>query len=243
VEGTLFDGTRSRAVPHRGGPIGRIKLGTEASGGFRNIAISNCVFEFCRGLALEQVDGSVMEDIVVSNLTMREVMNAPIFIRLAGRLRAPGATAPGAARRIVISQVNASGVAADHGIFIAGVPGYPVTDVRLTDIRLHCRGGGTRADTARLVPEMVGDYPEPLLFGPLPSWGVYVRHAARIQLNDISLGLAGRDERPAVELDDVAAAELSGFRLPDRQSPDNWVLKNVTALRVRDCDGLADAAG
>ncbi|HWA29424.1 MAG TPA: glycosyl hydrolase family 28-related protein [Lacunisphaera sp.] len=243
VEGTLFDGTRSRAVPHRGGPIGRIKLGTEASGGFRNIAISNCVFEFCRGLALEQVDGSVMEDIVVSNLTMREVMNAPIFIRLAGRLRAPGANTPGTTRRIAISQVNASGVAPDHGIFIAGVPGYPVTDVRLTDVRLYCRGGGTRADAGRVVPEMIGDYPEPMLFGPLPSWGIYVRHAARIQLSDISLGLAGPDSRPAVELEDVASAEVSGLRLPDRNSTGDWVLKGVTGLRVRDCDGIADAAG
>jgi len=72
-EGSLYDGRRSRVIRHRGGPIGRIKLGTEGSGGFRNIAITNCIFEFCRGLALEQVDGAIMEDVVVSNLTMREV--------------------------------------------------------------------------------------------------------------------------------------------------------------------------
>src|SRR5207344_1988870 len=132
----------SRVIRHRGGPIGRIKLGTEASGGFRNIAISNCLFEFCRGLALEQVDGAMMEDIVVSNVTMREVMNAPIFIRLGGRLRAPGATAPGTAQRIAISNVIAYDVAPEHGIFIAGLPGHPVTDVQLADIQLHSFGGG-----------------------------------------------------------------------------------------------------
>ena len=237
-EGTLYDGSRSRVIRHRGGPIGRIKLGTEASGGFRNIAISNCVFEFCRGLALEQVDGAVMEDVVVSHLTMREVMNAPIFIRLGGRLRAPGATAPGTACRITITHVTASDVAPDHGIFIAGLPGHPVTDVRLAGIRLHSRGGGMAGDALRPVPEMAHDYPEPMLFGPLPAWGIYVRHAARIQLSDITLGLLGAEARPAIELDDVAAAEVAGLRLTGRASSSDWVMKDVTGLRVRDCDGL-----
>ena len=239
-EGTLYDGSRSRVIRHRGGPIGRIKLGTEASGGFRNIAISNCVFEFCRGLALEQVDGAVMEDVVVSHLTMREVMNAPIFIRLGGRLRAPGATAPGTACRITITHVTASDVAPDHGIFIAGLPGHPVTDVRLAGIRLHSCGGGMAGDALRPVPEMAHDYPEPMLFGPLPAWGIYVRHAARIQLSDITLGLLGAEARPAIELDDVAAAEVAGLRLTGRASSSDWVMKDVTDLRVRDCDGLPD---
>jgi parallel beta-helix repeat protein len=241
TEGTLYDGTRERVIRHRGGPIGRIKLGTEASGGFRNIAITNCVFDFCRGLALEQVDGAFMEDIVVSNLTMREVMNAPIFIRLAGRLRAPGATQPGTATRIAISNVVATDVAPEHGLFIAGLPGHPVTDVRLSGIRLHSRGGGTAADAAREVPEMVRDYPEPMLFGPLPAWGLYVRHAERIQVRDVSLHLQRGDARPAVELDDVRAADFAGVRLPGQTSKDEWVLTGVTALRTRDCDGLPDS--
>jgi parallel beta-helix repeat protein len=212
-EGTLYDGTRERIVKHRGGPIGRIKLGTEASGGFRNIAITNCVFEFCRGLAIEQVDGADLTDVVVSNLTMREVMNAPIFIRLAGRLRGPGVRTPGKVARIAISNVVAHDVSSDHGIFIAGIPGYPVTDVRLEGIQLWSRGG-TAADLRRVVPEMIRDYPEPMLFGPLPAWGLYVRHAAGVQLCDITLRLLNPDARSAVVLDDV------------------------TELHARDCDGL-----
>jgi polygalacturonase len=239
VEGTLYDGTRMRTIQHRGGPIGRIKLGTESSGGFRNIAISNCVFEFCRGLALEQVDGAEMEDVVVTNLTMRDVMNAPIFIRLAGRLRAPGVLAPGSARRIAISNVVAHGVAPEHGVFIAGIPGHPVTDVRLTGIQLYSRGGGTVADAIRPVPEMIRDYPEPLLFGPLPAWGVYLRHAARVQLSDITLGLLAPDARPAIELDDVQAPDFTGLRLLNPNSAGDWVLKSVTGLRTQDCDGIA----
>jgi parallel beta-helix repeat protein len=240
VEGTLHDGTRRREIQHRGGPIGRIKLGTEASGGFRNISISNCVFEFCRGLALEQVDGAIMEDVVVTNVVMRDVMNSPVFIRLGARLRAPGATTPGSTGRISISNVVAHSVASEHGIFIAGLPGHPVADVQLSSVQLHCLGGGTAADAARTVPEMAADYPEPMLFGMLPSWGLYVRHAARIQLRDVTLRLLNADARPAIVLDDVAGADIAGVRLPDDRKRSQWATANVTSLRVHDCDGRAD---
>ena len=90
--GTVLDGTRKHTqerAPDRDGVTGRIKLGTESNGGFRNITISNCVFEWSRGLALETVDGGVLEDVTVTNVTMRHVTTAPIFLRLGNRARAP----------------------------------------------------------------------------------------------------------------------------------------------------------
>jgi polygalacturonase/predicted ester cyclase len=108
--GSLLDGTYKRTVkaaPDRDGPTGRIKIGTESEGDFRNIAISNIVFDTSRGLAFESVDGSHIEDVTVSNITMRNVSNAPLFIRLGSRMRAPEGTAIGAIRRISISNVTA----------------------------------------------------------------------------------------------------------------------------------------
>ena len=96
--GSLLDGTYKRTVkqaPDRDGPTGRIKIGTESEGDFRNITISNVVFDRSRGLALESVDGAHIEDIAISNITMREVSNAPIFIRLGSRMRAPEGTRGG----------------------------------------------------------------------------------------------------------------------------------------------------
>ena len=48
-EGTFLDGTYKRddEKTKRVGPVSRIKLGTESNGAFRNIAISNCVFDYC----------------------------------------------------------------------------------------------------------------------------------------------------------------------------------------------------
>ncbi len=121
LEGTLLDGTRK--VGQRGG-TGRIKFGTEGNGGFQNIAISNCVFDSCLGLALETVDGALLEDIAVSNLTMRNIVDAPIFLRLGARLRGPAETTKvGALRRVSISNIVAHNVEYRSGILIVGLPG------------------------------------------------------------------------------------------------------------------------
>src|SRR5580692_9228414 len=90
--GTVLDGTWKKFTmeeDHKVGGTGRIKMGTESNGGFRNVSISNCVFEGCQGLALETVDGALLEDFSVSNLTMRDIISCPIFIRLGARLRGP----------------------------------------------------------------------------------------------------------------------------------------------------------
>jgi polygalacturonase len=90
--GTFLDGTFKRTqqqAPDRDGVTGRIKFGTESNGGFKNITISNCVFDRSRGLAFETVDGGLIEDITVNNVTMRDVTTAPIFLRLGSRMRGP----------------------------------------------------------------------------------------------------------------------------------------------------------
>ncbi len=82
--GTMLDGTYKKFPPDvpRLARNGRIKCGTESNGGFKNITISNCVFEGCMGLALESEDGALCEDIAISNITMRDVVSAPLFWRL-----------------------------------------------------------------------------------------------------------------------------------------------------------------
>jgi len=107
-EGSLLDGTYKRAFNNQNGtfsPTGRIKFGTESNGGFKNITISNCVFEYCRGLALETVDGGLLEDVTISNITMRDISNSPIFLRLGSRVRGPRGTPVGALRRVNINNV------------------------------------------------------------------------------------------------------------------------------------------
>src|SRR6201981_3636146 len=75
--GTMLDGTWKRwEAGSKIVPTGRIKCGTESNGGFKNITISNCVFESCRGFALESVDGALLEDITFTGVTMRDIRNS-----------------------------------------------------------------------------------------------------------------------------------------------------------------------
>ena len=107
--GTFYDGTCTTLVekaPDGDGPTGRIKLGTESNGGFRHITIRRCRFTHCRGLALETVDGAAMEDVDVSDLTMHDICNSPIYIRLGDRMRAPEAFHPSTVRNIRIRHVK-----------------------------------------------------------------------------------------------------------------------------------------
>lgn len=241
-EGTLLDGTRKRTAQHRGGTMGRIKLGTEAGGGFRNITITNCVFEYSRGLALEQVDGGVLEDIAISNITMRDVNNAPIFIRLGGRLRAPDTKTPGTARRILISNLVAYNVAPEHGILISGLEGYPVEDVTLSNLQIYYRGGGTVEQAQREVPEYVKDYPDPWNFGPMPSWAMFVRHAKNFTVHDVQFHLLAPDARPAVMFDDVVGARLRDIRLPEAATDAGkaWRLRATAEVVARGVSGLPE---
>ena len=204
-EGSFFDGsfTRNNHPTADHTTTGRIKMGTESNGGFKNIVISNCVFDYSRGLALETVDGGLLEDISVTNITMRDIVNAPIFIRLGGRMRGPDSLPAGQCRRIIISNVVVYNADWRHGVLITGLPGHDIEDLELSNIKIYYQGGGAREMAARVVPEYEKSYPDPAKFGIIPSWGFYIRHASDLQLHDIEVSLLRDDQRPAFLFDDV----------------------------------------
>ncbi len=140
IEGTMLDGTRKPSKKKNG----RIKFGTESNGGYRNVTVSNCTFRGCKGLALEEVDGGIMENITISNITMMDVAGYPIYVTTGKRNRGPAVKEPSRARNILISNVVASGIDAASGIQITGLPDHPVEGVRLENIRLQFKGGGTQ---------------------------------------------------------------------------------------------------
>jgi polygalacturonase len=190
-----------------------LKLGTESNGGFENIAISNCTIYDTRlaGIAIEMVDGGILDRVTVSNITMNGV-GAPIFIRLGDRARpfVTGGPRPpvGKLRNVSISGVTAVG-AGKTGCAIAGLPDNAIENVTLDNIRLTFAGGGKASDAHREVPENASGYPEHSMFGTLPAYGFYCRHVKNLTLRGIQTSLAQPDERPALVLDDVETAELA----------------------------------
>jgi len=238
--GTMLNGTwkkfdPSDRVPH----TGRIKLGTESNGGFKNITISNCVFDGCQGLALESVDGALLEDISITNITMRDIVSAPIFMRLGSRLRGPsGSTKPGTLQRVSISNLLCSNAASHLGCIISGVPGHPIQNLNLHDIYIQHRGGGTKEQAAINPPEQEAKYPEPDMFGNMPSQGFYVRHVKNANFSNIEIEAITEDARPAFVMQSVEGADL--FHINTHSGAAALQLRDsreVTALWVR---GLKD---
>jgi polygalacturonase len=267
--GSLLDGTYKRTVqraPDRDGPTGRIKIGTETEGDFRNITVSNCVFDASRGLALESVDGANISDVAISNITMRDVSNAPIFIRLGSRMRAPEGTPIGSIKRINISNVVAYNADPRYGSIISGIPGHDVEDVTLRGMRILYRGGVTLDQVAKQpadlvntfffratggvpprepydTPEREKEYPEPSMFGMMPAYGFFIRHAKRIELKDIDVSNMQEDGRPAFVLDSVEGVDLQNCKAIKAGGVPTFAMMKAKGIGITHCAGLADFQG
>jgi polygalacturonase len=243
-EGTLLDGTYKRIglnVPDGGAATGRIKFGTESNGGFKNIAISNCVFDYCRGLALETVDGALLEDVTISNITMRDIVNAPIFIRLGARMRGPDTIPVGQCRRIIIQNIVAWNVDQKYGAIISGLPGHDIEDLQLSNIRIYYKGGGPKDSINRVVPEFEKDYPEPSRWGIMPSYGFYVRHVKNLKMHDVQVSFMRDEPRPAFILDDVKGATLYDMQTQTSPAASTFILRNSKEIDIQRVKGVKDA--
>jgi polygalacturonase len=234
--GTVLDGTWKKfEAPGKVGGTGRIKLGTESNGGFKNFSISNCVFEGCQGLALETVDGALLEDITVTNITMRDIISCPIYLRLGARLRGPKGTGDqstvvGTLRRVLISGINCFNSASHYGSNITGIPGFAVEDLKISDVYVQHVGGGTAEQAKIVVPEKENAYPEPGMLGTLPAHGFYFRHVNRLEMSHVEIQPAAPDARPCIVTDDVHRADFFAITAPS--TPPAFSFNKSTDIRV-----------
>lgn len=206
-----------------------IKFGTASHGGYRNIAVSNCVVRratednirhwskqlehisadvtVISGIAVEMVDGGIIDGITVSNISMRDVQT-PIFIRLGDRSRTFRKDGG------ILKNINISNVVATAESLIAcsitGVENSYVENVSINNVQIGYPGGGTPDMVTKPVPEMRKSYPENRMFGnTLPAAGFYVRHARNVAFNNVRFIAAKPDARPLFLLDDVIGVELN----------------------------------
>ena len=246
--GTLLDGTFKKFSPdylqkHRLGvniELSGIKFGSESNGGFKNIAISNCVFEGCHGVLLESEDGALIEDISITNLTMRDISTAPLFFRLGRRMRAPEGTAIGEIRRILISNIVCSNSVSTWASLLIGMPGHYIQDVKLSDIFIQHQGGGTLEQAALIPPELETGFPDLPLWGPLPAQGFFLRHIRNLDMSHIEIASMQPDYRPAFMLEDVIDANL--FRIQTSRIANNPILslRNVERFGICFSTGVSD---
>ena len=185
-----------------------IKIGTETLGDIRDVLFKDVMIyrskrqyrPLTAGISISMVDGSVLDNIQVSKVTIRDAAT-PFFLRLGNRGRGQKVPVPGRARNISLSDITASGGTLASSV--TGIPGHPIESVRLSNIRIVMAAGGKAARID--FPEVPGDYPHAPMFGPLPASGLYARHVEGLAMKNVRFRTDQPDSRPPVVLEDVRA--------------------------------------
>ncbi len=232
--GTVIDGTFKKfSADFRVPRNGRIKCGTESNGGFKNITISNITFEGSMGLALESEEGALCEDIAISNITMRDGVNGPLFFRLGARLRGPKeSTKVGTLRRVMVNNLVSYNSSSQICSIMSGIPGYAIQDVKLSNIYVQHQGGAAADMVALTPPENVEKYPDPPMFGPMPSQGFFLRHLDHLEMSHVEVQPVQPDPRPSFYLQDVNRADFIAVTAPTSAEAPAFHLNKVTDLRI-----------
>lgn len=231
-----------------------IKFGTASVGGFRNVKIENIyIFDtFRSAIALESVDGGILENIEISDITANNTGNA-IFIKL-GHRNVNGVV--GSLKNIRIKnmvvqvpfgapdlkyQIRGPELPFFHNIFpasITGLPGHDVENVSLENIRIIYPGRANKGyaylPLHRLddVPENESEYPEFSMFGELPSWGFFVRHVRGLTMKDLHVKVLEHDFRPAFVFDDVSLLKMESITIEPTAKAEQIILRNVSGEQL-----------
>jgi Glycosyl hydrolases family 28/Pectate lyase superfamily protein len=215
-------------------PSNCFKLGTESTGDFRQIVLSNCTFggdlpedhdasaaAEGGGIAILTVDGGTVDGVTISNVVMRNVV-APLFVRLGNRGRDQEQSTPGRLCNVVISGVIAVGATATGSM--VGLPGHPIEGMTIENVRITTAGGSRRC-VGLDVPERAAKYPKVRMYGDLPAFGLYLRHARDVSLRNLALTTEHVDARPALVADDVTELHVARLtRSPaNREAPVLWL--------------------
>lgn len=219
-----------------------LKFGTETTAGFRNVSVTNCIIrksavkealtgrpEGICGIALEIVDGGIMENITISNIVIDDPQ-VPFFIRLGNRGRKhydEASTPPiGSIRNIILNNIVAR-ASGNIGCSITGLTAKSVEGITLSNSRFICRGGIETDMKNSKIEELDNLYPESTMFGTLPAYGLYVRHADNINIHNVAFDLVDKDKRSVIYCDDVKNGSISNiYTFGKKASGEITVLKN-----------------
>lgn len=234
-----------------------LKFGTASVVGFKNITCRNLeIYDtYISAIALEIVDGGEMENVHITHVKITDTHN-PIFIRLGHRnINGPVGSLHGVTLSDITAEIPNLPLETMTKFpcpdpyhtpplltaSITGIPGFPVRDVTLQNITIVYGGIGAtpqpkhpRLESLDKVPECIKNYPESRMFGTLPAWGFYCRHAEGIQFNNVHLRVQDKDYRPALLCDDARAIELNGFHVASAGSEPVIVLNDVHGAVIRD---------
>ncbi len=213
------------------------KFGTESSWDLKDVTLSNITMmprasgrPPISGVSLEAVDGAHINGVAISKISMQGV-TTPLFVRLGNRGRGMNPPVPGSVENVSFNNIVARGARMTSSV--TGIPGYMVRRISLSDIMITMEGGNQESK-ALDVAEHIDRYPEATMFGMLPAFGLYCRHAEGVALDNVLLRWEKQDVRPAMIFDDLKDLTIAGFHsdTASATSPVLW-MNNVAGGLVR----------
>ncbi|ADE53483.1 glycoside hydrolase family 28 protein [Coraliomargarita akajimensis] len=228
------------------------KLGTASGWTFKDISIKNCRFYDCRygAIKLLMVDGGMIDNVHISDI---ELFNCggPIFLRLGNRGRdytksirqvydkdvKPEGRPVGSLKNVYIGNITGHLYGRNNaveGVMFTGIPGHYIENVTMENIDLSFSGHGEMDTKDLVVPEDEARYPEQSFFGPLNSYGLFIRHAKNVTLKNIQFSLRGHDSRPAIYLEDAINCRLENVELELGEGVDQaLMIKDAPELKLK----------
>ena len=169
------------------------KIGTETSLNISDVTVENCKFYLndiypagVSGISIESCDGARVSNINISNIEM-DSMACPLFIRLCNRNgdKKPELDSKGQIKNINIKNITAKNV--EIPAMIMGIPNQKIKDVKLENFDIKYADGKDYIDFRFKIPEQEKEYPECNRFRNINAYGVFVRHAKDIVLENINV--------------------------------------------------------
>lgn len=201
-----------------------IKVGTETYGPVRNIHIHDCVVKYSTagpfgnffpascGILLSIVDGGLMENVVVENVSITGVQT-PLLIRLGRRGQTYDPSVPpfptGSLRNVSIRNVDIHAVS-NITSSISGVPGHNLQNISLQNVTISVPGGLGAPLPGLIVPENVSSKPENDMFGEdFPSYGLFIRHVDTLMMENVCITARQPDGREELYFEDTSAVSYT----------------------------------
>lgn len=199
-----------------------VKIGTETHGEIRNVHVRNVEGWTRYSLAIEAVDGSVIDGVTYEDVRMSHCAS-PFVVRLGNRgwtfEGGPNPAPVGAIRNVTLRNIRNTGIGwievkggPGVGTAIGGLKDHPIENVLIEDCDLLLFGSINEPQMIyRDVPENEKKYPEFDCYGTCPAYGLYFRHVDGLKVRNVRLRLANNDVRPAIVMDDVKNYSVEGI--------------------------------
>jgi hypothetical protein len=183
---------------------GGVTIGSEMSGGVKNITIANCVFDGTdRGIRIKSARGrgGVIEDVRVSNIVMRNIKNEAVVITTFYEKSEPE---PVSERTPIFRNIHISGISGDAKSVgdLTGLAEMPLEDISFSDIRLNATTGLNILDAKNISLHNV-------ILNVARGPAIMADRVAGLELDSVR-AMQGSGNAPLAELRDVKNVFIHG---------------------------------